>query len=302
MGEASGGGAARAGRGSEEGSSEWGPQEGSGGGAGRGGVDGAGLGAWWCGEALAVLRARAGAHGLLETPGWAAGDDGVKRLRAGRWAVELVWPGENVCVLNLETGALQLCLPLHSPYKPDAPPLPRTKWTRLPPPYKVDAPPSPVQSGRASLPRTNRLVPTIPTRLQKHRGRGLRRCGAACRVAHPPFACVRGQVAHASRLRALRGGRGSARRPSEPRRRARGAAPRPGATRARAARSTDVGSGLGFGRRLSGAGFRAQAFGRRPLRLSAPLSLVAAECVSLCPRLWPGMRRCASATSMRARR
>jgi len=146
MGEASGGGAARAGRGGEEGSSEWGPQEGSGGGAGRGGVDGAGLGAWWCGEALAVLRARAGAHGLLETPGWAAGDDGVKRLRAGRWAVELVWPGENVCVLNLETGALQLCLPLHSPYKPDAPPLPRTKWTRLPPPYKVDAPPSPVQT------------------------------------------------------------------------------------------------------------------------------------------------------------
>ena len=148
MGEASGDTAARAGAGGGEGSSEWGSQEGSGGqapwshfrgaGGGGGGVDGAGLGAWWCGESLAVLRANGSkGRGLLEAPGWAAGDDGVQRLRAGRWAAELVWPGENVCVLNLETGALQLYLPLPSPYKPTPPPL-RTNRTRLPSPVQTD--------------------------------------------------------------------------------------------------------------------------------------------------------------------
>jgi hypothetical protein len=35
---------------------------------------------------------------------------GVERLRAGKWSLERVWPGSNVCILNLDTGDLQIWL------------------------------------------------------------------------------------------------------------------------------------------------------------------------------------------------
>ena len=36
-------------------------------------------------------------------------DEGIQRLRVGKWAVERVWPGSNVCILNLDSGDLQVC-------------------------------------------------------------------------------------------------------------------------------------------------------------------------------------------------
>ena len=37
-------------------------------------------------------------------------EGGLEKMRAGKWSVERVWPGSNVCILNLDTGDLQIWL------------------------------------------------------------------------------------------------------------------------------------------------------------------------------------------------
>ena len=62
-------------------------------------------------SALAVLQEEAEmrTRKLATSVRWQR-EGGVERLRAGKWCLERVWPGSNVCILNLDTGDLQIWL------------------------------------------------------------------------------------------------------------------------------------------------------------------------------------------------
>jgi len=61
--------------------------------------------------AVAVLEQEASkrTRSLASSVPWKS-EGGLEKLRAGKWSVERVWPGSNVCILNLDTGDLQIWL------------------------------------------------------------------------------------------------------------------------------------------------------------------------------------------------
>lgn len=122
-------------------------------GGGEGGERERWLDSWEDAEAVCRLTAKEGVMLVSSGPFEAeARDDQVPRTRCGRWSIERVYPGGNVCILHAQTSGLQIWLTTDGEHAHGT--HHDTVATPIPPrlPFPLGSPSRPTPSSPAQLP------------------------------------------------------------------------------------------------------------------------------------------------------